>query len=458
MTKNIINRDLKYIWHPCSQMKDYKAFPPLIIKSAEGSHIKLNNGSKIIDATSSWWCKNLGHGHPRLKVALLKQADKFEHVIFAGTTNEVIIELSEKLARMTKTLKKSFYASDGSSAVEAAIKMSLHSRVIEKEYHRTQIMALGNSYHGETGLALSATDINLYRKPYNKTLIPFLFLKNIPYVSSKSDPIWHDCSKHWPRILSQLNANKDNLSAIIIEPIVQGAGGMLIYSKDFLSRLRTWTKENQIHLIADEIMTGFGRTGMPFAFQHADIEPDIMCLAKGLTSGWLPMSAVLTTNEIYNKFYDDFSKGKTFLHSHTHSGNVLAAAVALETMKILEEDDIYNQVNKTEALLYDLMQDVSKKTCRLQNIRNIGAIVAADLILNKKQKGQRYGYKIFQNSIKFGVFMRPLGNTIYWMPPLNTKEKTLLQLKEATIKTINSVFKSWNCSKSLLKHTHEPVV
>lgn len=441
MTKNIIERDLKYIWHPCSQMKDYEKFKPLIIKSACGAHIKLANNSKIIDAISSWWCKNLGHGHPRLKAALLKQADKFEHVIFANTTHKVIVNLSEKLATMTKSLNKVFYASDGSSAIEAAIKMSLHTRINSGDRCRTQIMALCNSYHGETGLALSATNISLYRKPYQQLLSPFVFIKNIPYVQSKHDPLWQDCSKYWPTILNQLNLHQDTLTAIIVEPIVQGAGGMLIYSQDFLNRLRTWTKINHVHLIADEIMTGFGRTGLPLACQHANIEPDFICLAKGLTSGWLPMSAVLTTKEIYSAFYDDFSQGKTFLHSHTHSGNALAAAVALETIKILEKENIYDRVNKTGILLHDLMRHVAEQTKKIKNIRHIGAIVAADLILDEKQKSERYGYKIFKAGIKFGILMRPLDNTIYWMPPLNIRKNTLLQMMEATIKTINFVFK-----------------
>lgn len=341
---------------------------------------------------------------------------------------------------MTRSLDKVFYASDGSSAVEAAIKMSLHSRIIAGENRRTKIMALANSYHGETGLALAVTDISLYRKPYQQLLPQVSFLKNIPYVSSKHDLLWYDCSEYWPTILQQLNLHKETLTAIIIEPIVQGAGGMLIYSKDFLNRLRVWTKAHQIHLIADEIMTGFGRTGLPFACQHANIEPDFMCLAKGLTSGWLPMSAVLTTNEIYNMFYDDFAKGKTFLHSHTHSGNAMAAAVALETLKIIEKENIYNKVRKTEILLHELMQEVALQTKRIKNIRHLGAIVAADLMLDEGQKTERYGYKIFKTGIKFGIFMRPLGNTIYWTPPLNVKENILLRLMAATIKAINAVF------------------
>jgi len=442
MTSNLVQRDLKHIWHPCSQMKDYEDFKPLIVKSAQGPYITLSDGSKIIDAISSWWCKNLGHGHPRLKNALSKQANKFEHVIFTNTTNKTIVELSEKLTAMTKNLHKVFYASDGSSAIEAAIKISLHSRVIAGEKNKNQIMALCNSYHGETGLALSATNIKLYRNPYEKILIPCVFLQNIPYVKSKRDPLWQDCSQYWPILFKQLNAHKNTLTAVIVEPIVQGAGGMLIYSKDFLNRLRKWTKKHYIHLIADEIMTGFGRTGLPFAYQHADIEPDFVCIAKGLTAGWLPMSAVLTTNKIYRIFYDDYYTGKTFFHSHTHSGNALAAAVALENLNILQKEKIYAQVNQKENLLYELMSDVSYHTKKLQNIRHIGGIVAADLILNKKQERLRLGYKLFQAATKFGIFIRPLGNTIYWMPPLNIKEATLTKLKDSTIQTINFVFNS----------------
>ncbi len=439
MVYKIIKRDLQHIWHPCSQMKDYRRLKPLVVKRARGSYIELDDNTKIIDAVSSWWCKILGHGHPRLKAALLKQANKFEHVIFANTTNEVIVELSEKLTSMTKSLDKVFYASEGSSAVEIAIKMSLHSRKISGEDERRQIMSLQNGYHGETGLALAVSDVGLYRKPYEEVLKPGIFLQNIPYVHSKNDLLWQDCSKVWPSIEAQLEINAKQLTAVIIEPIVQGAGGMLIYSKNFLKRLRSWTIKHNIHLIADEIMTGFGRTGLPLACQHAKVEPDFICLAKGLTGGWLPMSAVLTTNKIYNLFYDDFEKNKSFLHSHTHSGNALAAAVALECMKVLEEEDIYSQVRIIEPVLYELMSDVALKTKRLTNIRNIGAMVAADLVLTKRQQSQRYGYRVFQEAVKLGALLRPLGNTIYWLPPLNTSRTVLLKLSKITIASINNL-------------------
>jgi adenosylmethionine---8-amino-7-oxononanoate aminotransferase len=438
---NIINRDLRHIWHPCSQMKDYLTFPPLVISKAYGPFIELDNGHLIIDAISSWWCKSLGHNHPRLKKALQAQLERFEHVIFANSTHEIIVKLSEKLAALTPGLDKVFYASEGSSAVEIALKMALHAQKIKGFPNRQQFTALENGYHGETFMALGLSDLGIYRKPYEAQLIQPKFISKIPYVFSREDPLWMDCSSLWPAIEKQLEAQATQLAAIIVEPIVQGAGGMLIYSQDFLRRLRSWTQKQGIYLIADEIMTGLGRTGLDLACKHAQIQADFICLSKGLTSGWLAMSAVLTRTEIYNLFYGDYSIEKNFLHSHTFSGNALAAAVALECLTILEEENIYAQVQKKENFLKNLMQEVVDKTGKLMNLRVIGAIVAADLILTEKEKTQRIAYRIFQEAVKLGAWLRPLGNIIYWLPPLNIDINTLEKLKNITIQSINKCFK-----------------
>ncbi|KAF5282931.1 hypothetical protein FQR65_LT14131 [Abscondita terminalis] len=403
-----INRDQQYIWHPCSQMKDYVAFPPLIIKKAYGSYIELTNGKRIIDAISSWWCKSLGHNHPRLKAALQAQLECFEHVIFANSTYEIIIQLSEKLGNLCPGLNKVFYASEGSSAVEIALKMSLHAQQLLNQNQRTQFTSLQNGYHGETFMALGLSDLGLYRKAYEAQLIKPNFIQNIPYVHSSSDPLWNNCSAVWPDIEKQLEKQEANLAAIIVEPIVQGAGGMKIYSQDFLRRLRNWTQTHGIYLIVDEIMTGLGRTGKALACEHAKIKPDFICLSKGLTSGWLPMSAVLTHPEIYNLFYNDYSSGKSFLHSHTFSGNALAAAVALECLNILKVEKIFQQVREKEIILKKLMHEVHDKTERLSNIRGIGAIIAADLQLTETEKKQRIGYQIFQKALQLGAWLRPL--------------------------------------------------
>lgn len=435
----LINRDRQHIWHPCSQMKDYDSFPPLVINKAYGPYIELKDGKRIIDAISSWWCKSLGHNHPRLKKALKAQLDHFEHVILANSTYEIIIRLSEKLGRLCSGLDKVFYASEGSSAVEIALKMSLHAQQLLGQNQRTQFTSLQNAYHGETFMALGLSDLGLYRQAYEAHLIKPYFIQNIPYVHSSADPVWNDCSEIWPDIEKQLEMQASNLAAIIVEPIAQGAGGMKIYSQDFLRRLSRWTKAQGIYLIADEIMTGLGRTGLALACEHAQIKPDFICLGKGLTSGWLPMSVVLTQTEIYNLFYDDYSSGKSFLHSHTFSGNALAAAVALECLSILEGEQIYKKVREKEVILKKLMLEVQDKTEKLTNIRGIGGIMAADLSLKEKEKNQRIGYQIFQEALQLGAWLRPLGNTIYWLPPLNTSLSTLEELCDITKASIKRI-------------------
>ncbi len=429
-TVPIQERDLEHVWHSCSQMKVYEQFPPLVVTSAKGSYVTLENGERLIDATSSWWCKLLGHGHPKLKAALLDQAEKFEHVILANTSNDTIVRLSERLGTLLPGLNKVAYASDGACAVEMAMKMSLHARQILGESQRNQFMALSGSYHGETCGALAASDLGLYRKPYEAMLIDVPFIQGIPYVSGKEDPLWSDCSAVWPDIQKQLDAHADRLTAVLVEPIVQAAGGMLIYSADFLRRLRAWTKAQGIHLIADEIMTGFGRTGKMLACEYADIEPDFLCVGKGLTGGWLPLSAVVTKQTIYDLFYDDYELGKSFLHSHTYAGNALAAAIAVACLDCIDEEHILQHVNENAIVMRQMMQDIADKTGRLQRVRGIGAMVAADLVVD--DPSVRQGFAVFQEAVKRGALLRPLGNTIYWVPPLNTSRETLQELQRIT--------------------------
>tara|TARA_R110000868_G_scaffold8205_9_gene42824 strand:+ start:1116 stop:2456 length:1341 start_codon:yes stop_codon:yes gene_type:complete len=429
---NIVERDRKHIWHPCSQMKDFEQFAPVPVVGAKGNYIQLANGRKVIDAISSWWCKPLGHGHSRLRAALLKQVDQFEHVMLGNTTHEVIVELSEQLAELTLNLKKVLFASDGACAVEMALKMAVHAQQLKGQTQRTELVYLENAYHGETALTLSVSDKDIYKKAYHPLLTDAHCINGLPYVSGCDDPLWKDCSDYWPNIETQLNAQADTLAALIIEPIVQGAGNMRIYSADLLTRLRQWCDENSVLLIADEIMTGLGRTGLPLACNHAGIEPDMLCLGKSLTGGWLPMSAMLTSDHIFNLFYDDYEHGKNFLHSHTHSGNALAAAVANETLKVIQDENIVQAAKLLEPKLLKAMQRVADATGQLKNVRCIGGIVAADLNTDKP----RQGYKVFQKAMQLGAFLRPLGNTIYWFPPLNIDDNTLGELTKITIEAI----------------------
>jgi adenosylmethionine-8-amino-7-oxononanoate aminotransferase len=413
---NIIEKSLKHIWYPAAKMEDYQIFKPQHIKRAYGSYIEMEDGRKVIDAISSWWCKSLGHCHPRLQQALIEQTAKFEHVMQPHMAHETIANLSEKLAGLTNSLNKAFYASDGSTAVEIALKMSLHAQQnLGKK--RTKFMALEHGYHGETIATLSVSDLGKYNKPYKDLLFKSSFIPDLPYLSNISDPLWDECN--WQNTETFLDDHADELVAIILEPIVQGAGGMKIYSQDFLKKLRTWTLKNGVYLIADEIMTGLGRTGKMLACEHSNIEPDFLCLSKGLTSGMLPLSVCLTSQEIYDIFYEK----DPFLHSNTHYGNALAASVALEVLKIFEEEAI---VEKAASLnMAPMMQKIGDNTGMLSNIRSIGAIVAADLV-------DVNGFKLYQTAMQYGAILRPMGNCLYWLPPLNITAETLNELAEIT--------------------------
>lgn len=431
-------RALNHIWFPCSQMKDYETLPPIAVKSAKGSLLTLEDDTTIIDAVSSWWCKSLGHRHPRLQNALINQLEQFEHIIGTNTVNETLTLLSEKLATLQPELDKVFYASDGSMAVEIALKMSLHARLLESKPKKKQFIALENGYHGETLGTLSVSDVGLYKAPYRDYCFNTTFLGPLPYVTSTEDPLWTDAKAHWEVIEKKLTPLVDTTTAIIVEPLVQGACGMKIYSLDFLERLSQFAKANDIHLICDEIMTGFSRTGKTLAIHHGNIQPDFVCLSKGLTGGNLALSAVLTSNDIYQLFYDDYETGKAFLHSNTYCGNALAASIAVEVLNIHEEEDINKQASLLGGLMYKEMRRVSESVDCLTNVRQLGAIVAAEINIDKP----RPGFKLFEAALKHGAFIRPLGNTLYWLPPLNTPEHIIQKLANITIEAIHSIKQS----------------
>jgi adenosylmethionine-8-amino-7-oxononanoate aminotransferase len=432
----LIEKDLKHIWHPCAQMKDFEQCPPLIVSHAKGSYLYTDKGP-LIDAGSSWWCKSLGHGHPAVIAAIKDQLDSFEHVIAANTTHNLLAEFGEKLMEISKR-QHVFFASDGSSAVEIAMKLALHANQLQGKHHRNEFIALTNSYHGETFGALSISDLGLFKKPYEGYGVKCHFLDQLPYVADKNDPLWTDASPYWPTILEKLEQIKKNACALIVEPIIQGANGMRCYSADFLKKLAFWAKENNIYFIADEIMTGMGRTGEWLACHHAAVDADLICISKGLTSGSLPLSCVLIDKSIYDLFYDDYDKGKSFLHSHTFSGNALAVSAALATIKVMEEEKINEQAQKLGLLMHQQFQQIAKICGKLSNVRSIGAMVAGDLIDNGTK---RLGYQLYQEALGRGALLRPLGNTLYWLPPLNTDNQTLENLAEITLNSIKAIYR-----------------
>ncbi|CDZ78411.1 Adenosylmethionine-8-amino-7-oxononanoate aminotransferase [Legionella massiliensis] len=431
----LIEKDLKHIWHPCTQMKDLELCPPIIVNHAKGSYLYTDKGP-LIDAGSSWWCKSLGHGHPAVIAALKEQLDSFEHVIAANTTHSKLAEFGEKLMEISRR-QHVFFACDGSSAVEIAMKMALHAKQLQGQAERNEFISLENAYHGETFATLSISDLGLFKKPYEGYGVKCHFLSSLPYVADQSDPLWSDASAYWPQTLEKLETIKAKVCALIVEPIVQGANGMRCYSADFLKRLANWAKANDIYLIADEIMTGIGRTGEWLACDHAGVDADLICLSKGLTSGSVPISCVLIDHPIYRLFYDDYDKGKSFLHSHTFSANAMAVSAALATIKVMETEKMNEKAQKLGSLMYQNFQEIAELSGKFSNLRSIGAIVAADLIPNGSK---RLGYQLYQAALERGALLRPLGNTLYWLPPLNTDKQTIENLAEITLNSIKAIY------------------
>ncbi|MBA2648961.1 MAG: adenosylmethionine--8-amino-7-oxononanoate transaminase [Legionella sp.] len=432
---SLIQRDLKHIWHPCSQMKDFETCPPLVIEKAQGSYLYTDKGP-LIDAISSWWCKSLGHGHPAIKAAIKAQLQQFEHVIGANTTHRFLVELAEQLTEITHK-QHVFFASDGATAVEIAMKLAIHAKALQGYGHKNQFIALKNSYHGESLGTMSISDLGLYKAPYEGFGVPCHFIEDIPYLCNQDDPLWEDCSEYWAKIQPRLDEIREQVCAVIVEPMVQGAGGMLCYSPDFLKKLATWAKAADIYLIADEIMTGIGRTGTWLACEHANINPDLICLSKGLTSGALPLSCVMIDSSIFDLFYSDYKEGKSFLHSNTYSGNPLAICAALATLLTIQKEHILEQTQVLGQKMLDHFQEIARVSGKLKHVRSLGAIVAADLI---ELDDGRIGQAVYQQALKHGALIRPIGNTLYWLPPLNTDEETIGKLAQITLNSIHDAY------------------
>ena len=432
---SLIQKDLKHVWHPCTQMKDLEQYPPLVIEKAEGCYLYTNEGP-ILDAISSWWCKSLGHGHPAVLGAIQQQLTRFEHVMSADTTYPEMAELAEQLAHISG-LQHAFFASDGASAVEIAMKLALQAMQLRGQPQRNQFVALQGGYHGETLATLSVSDLGLYKKPFSAFGLPCHFITPLPYVSDRDDPLWTNANDAFSHIKPQLEAIKANTCAILVEPIVQGAGGMRIYSADFLRQLAAFAKENDIYLIADEIMTGLGRTGKWLACHHANVRPDLVCLSKGLTSGSLPLSTVLIDDPIYQLFYDDYGTQKSFLHSHTYSGHPLAVCAALATLKTLQNENIISRAETIGNTLKKHFVAIAEETGKISNIRSIGALVAGDL---HNPNHERLGYELQQIARHKGALLRPIGNTLYWLPPLTIDEPTIEKLAKITLHSINAMY------------------
>ncbi len=403
------NRDLDVLWHPCTQMKDHETLPLIPIKKAYGVWLEDFEGNKFIDAISSWWVNMFGHTNPYINSKIKEQLDTLEHVILAGFTHEQVVRLSERLVKLTPDgLDKCFYSDNGSSAVEVALKMSYHAHLNDGKKGKSTFVSLTNSYHGETIGALSVGDVELYKQTYEPLLLKTI---QTPVPADMTIAAAKEAAKEFEKLCEE---KSNEISAIILEPLIQGAGYMHMYHEEFLRLVRSTCNKYDVHLIADEVMVGFGRTGELFACERAKITPDFIVLSKGLTGGYLPLSVVLTSNEIYAKFYCDYSENKAFLHSHSYTGNALACAAANATLDIFENDNVIENNKETARYMYKKLQKF-KELPNVDSIRQTGMICVVELKGYKPE--QRIGLKVYNYGLEHGVLLRPLGHVVYFMPP-----------------------------------------
>ena len=426
----IMQRDLEVIWHPCTQMKDHETLPLVPIRSGKGVYLYDFDGNKYIDAVSSWWVNLFGHSNEGINTKIKAQIDTLEHVLLAGFTHEPAVELAHKLVNLTpQELRKVFYVDNGSSAVEAALKMSYHYH-LNKGKRKPIFLSLTNSYHGETIGALSVGDVSLYKETYEQLLIQNMQVQVPVDQSIASARVALDALENL------LKEKASDIAAFILEPLIQGAGGMHMYHPEYLKGARALTKEYDVHLIADEIMTGFGRTGKMFACEHAEISPDFMTLSKGLTGGYLPLSVVMTTDDVYQAFYCDYNEHKAFLHSHSYTGNPLACAAALATLEIFEKNDILGE-NEKKALYIKKELEKFLDLKNVKSIRQQGMVTAIELVGYEAE--QRIGLKIYEYALTQGVLLRPLGHIIYFMPPYVINYEEIDKMIDVAYKGIQKV-------------------
>ena len=427
---DLLSRTRAAVWHPCTQMKALEATPPLAIARGEGPWLIDTEGRRYLDAISSWWVNLFGHCNPRINAAITDQLGRIEHVMLAGATHEPVVALSERLAKLTG-LGHAFYGSDGASATEIALKMSAHFWRNAGQPEKNGFISLKNGYHGETVGALSVTDIPLFKCTYAPLLRHTV---QVPTPDARLAEPGESAEAFALRCADALEAHlaghAATTAAFIVEPLVQGAAGMAMYHPAYLKRARELCTQYRVHLIADEIAVGFGRTGTMFACEQAAVRPDFICLSKGITGGYLPLSAVLTTDEVYAAFYGD-ATARGFLHSHSYTGNPLACRAALAVLDIFEADDVIVANREKSAEFTSILGEVAAHP-DVRHFRQRGMIWAFDVVNAKPGFAARF----HQKALAHGVFIRPIGNTVYVMPPYVTEPPQMVQLAQAVLSSL----------------------
>jgi len=443
INQQLMQRDLAVLWHPCTQMKDHEQLPIIPIKRGDGVWLEDFEGRRYLDAVSSWWVNLFGHANPRINARVKVQLDQLEHVILAGFSHEPIIELSERLVAITPPqLTRVFYADNGSSGIEVALKMSFHYWLNQGATRKTKFVTLANSYHGETLAALAVGNVDLYKKTYEPLLMTtFTAPSPDAYLAEPGESAEQYALRAADGMEQILAQHSEDICAVIVEPLIQCAGSMRMYHPAYLTRLRQLCDQYNVHLIADEIAVGFGRTGTLFACEQAAITPDFLCLSKGLTGGYLPLCAVLTTNTVYQAFYDDYASLRGFLHSHSYTGNPLACAAALATLDIFREDDV---INRNLALSEQMRAATAhfRDHPQVADVRQTGMVLAIEMVKDKRSLEpypwqERRGLRVYQHALSQGALLRPLGSVVYFMPPYVITEEQIDFLAQVAWDGIN---------------------
>ena len=416
----LVDRDRAHVWHPYTQMRT--APPPLPIVRGQGVYLYTEDGRRFLDGISSWWVNIHGHSHPALNAALAEQADRLEHVMFAGCTHSPAVELAERLvARLPRGLTRVFYSDNGSTAVEVAVKLAAQYWINKGERQRNTFVTLHHAYHGDTVGAMSVSEDSIFTHAFASLLFPVVRASS-PYcyrcpVGLDRASCRIDCLGDLEQRLASLG---DTAAAVIIEPMLQGAGGMIVWPSEFLAGVRRLCDRFGLLMIADEVLTGFGRTGRMFACEHANVAPDIICLSKALTAGYLPLGATCTTEVVYEAFLSE-DRTRTFFHGHSFTANPLACAVALASLDLFESDHTLDRVARLEAQLRLLLPLLSELPF-VGDVRIIGGVAAIELVADRKTRAaggylDRVGFRLAAAFLDRGLLLRPLGNVLYFMPP-----------------------------------------
>jgi len=437
MTSNrdLLARSLSAVWHPCTQMKRHETLPLVPIARGEGAWLVDFDGKRYLDTVSSWWVNLFGHCNPRINAALVDQLGKLEHVMLAGFTHEPVVQLSEKLRALAPAgLGHCFYGSDGASATEIALKMSAHYWRNRGQPEKTQFISLQNSYHGETLGALSVTDVALFRDAYGALIKQNATVPSPDWRKAEAGESAKAFALRCADALeAHLQQHHTRLAAFIVEPLIQGAAGMAMYHPVYLSRARELCSKYGVHLIADEIAVGMGRSGTMFACEQAGISPDFLLISKGITGGYLPLSIVMTTADIYQAFYAD-ETARGFLHSHSYTGNPLACRAALATLEIFEQDDVLT-ANRSKAAFFNRIAQPLREHTKVRNFRHTGMVWAFEVDTPHADFAQR----CFSLGLRHELLLRPMGNTVYFMPPYIISEDEMQMLVAHTIAIIDDL-------------------